>query len=228
MHKSLMERSLLSLFITILSFSLVGFAVPTWMPDEYPPDLITVVNPHSSGGQYYLKSSTDQGEEGDCRVERNLYWPTYSKNHGSFAPNFFIRGGDLYSMTNETHILQVVALNFTDHNTDHYHATQGNPPSAHAVGHDIISGPTTRYKLQLVEPKKAVANTGVGEGKYAYGKWSWYGPILLYAFGPQHKDLKGTLFYTCKDGVYLDIHSGPPPVGCDPSTFHARNVLRVH
>ncbi|CAG8591996.1 4733_t:CDS:2 [Acaulospora colombiana] len=143
---------------------LVGFAVPTWMPDEYPPDLITVVNPHSSGGQYYLKSSADQGLEGDCRVERNLYWPTYSNNHDSFAPNFFIRGGDLYSMTNETHILQVVALNFTDHNTDHYQPSSGNPPSAHAITHDIISGPTTRYKLQLVDPKKAIANTGVGEG----------------------------------------------------------------
>jgi hypothetical protein len=220
-----MERSLLSFLVTLLSLSLVGLAVPTWMPDEYPPDLITVVNSHSSGGQYYLKSSTDQGkylplwgrasidnfaisagEEGDCRVDRNLYWPTYSKNHESFAPNFFIRGGDLYSMTNETHILQVVALNITDHHTEHYQATRDNPPSAHAVGHEIIYGPTVRYKLQLVEPKKVYKNTGEGEGKYAVGKWSWYGPILLYSFGPHHKDVKGTLFYTCMDGVYLDIH----------------------
>lgn len=136
----------------------------------------------------HSRYSPPLGLDGDLYVQ-HANTPAYSEDHRHFAPNFFVRGGDLYSMTNATHILQVVALNLTYNPSD-----------------EEYQGPKFRYKLQLVDPGRARSNTGVGVGKYAPGKYSWYGPILLYSFGPRHKDRKGTLFYSCIDGVYVDIH----------------------
>lgn len=210
-----MSRSLLLWLSSLLSLSLLVIALPTYLQDEYLlPDLITVVNKDSGGGRYYLKSFAEPGLEGDCTVQKHEHGPTYSKDHEMFAPKFFVKGGDLYSMTNSTHILKIVALNITalEHYTE-YETDHRQPPSS-------------RYKLQMVDPQKAKKNTGVGKMQYAPGIWSWYGPILLYSFGPQHEELKGSLFYSCPDGVYVDVHNGPPPSGCEPVTLHARNILR--
>jgi hypothetical protein len=52
--------------ITIASFfwsALLAFALPTWLQDEYLPDLITAVNQDSSGGHYYLRSSAPIGKD---------------------------------------------------------------------------------------------------------------------------------------------------------------------
>ncbi|KAG8802854.1 hypothetical protein FRC17_006325 [Serendipita sp. 399] len=217
---ALFHSLLVSLFCLIWAVS----AIPTWIQDEYEPDLVTAVNYDSSGGDYYLKSSALPGHEGDCVVHR-AHSPRYSKDHEQFAPNFFVKGGDLFAMTNSTHILQAVALTYMDHKAHHY--VWKPLPGSSGRGPELTDEPTLRYKLQLVDPSKARKNTGRKENQYAPGKWSWSGPILLYDFGAQHAQAKGCLFYSCHGDVYVDIDGGRPPVGCEAITLHSRNVLRL-
>ncbi|KAG8755456.1 hypothetical protein FRC14_004038 [Serendipita sp. 396] len=213
-----------SLLISLFCWTWMISAIPTWMQDDYEPDLVTVVNYDSSGGDYYLKSSALPGQDGDCIIQRASS-TRYSKDHERFAPNFFVKGGNLYAMTNNTHVLQAVALTILDKNTHHY--VHKPRPGEQGRGPELTDEPTLRYKLQLVDTTVARKNTGVVEKKYAPGKWSWSGPILLYDFGPQHVQTKGCLFYSCHDGVYVDVNGGAPPVGCEGVTLHSRNVLRL-
>lgn len=164
--------------------------------------------------------------EGDCVIERSWYTHRYAKEDERFAPNFFIRGGELYSVTNSSHVMRVVALRILDHDTEHYHPEY---KGEHGQEPMTTKGPFVRYKLQLVDPHKARTNAGPDINKYAHGTFSWGGPILLYSFTPEHETkYKGSLFYACSDGgIYVDVHNFPPPLGCKPVTLHARNVLRL-
>lgn len=144
-----------------------------------------------------------QGDEGHTVVRK--YWDVaaYSKENEEFAPKFFIRGGDLYSMTNNTHMLRVAIHNQTDPDVKYpvpNYDDNGVVGSGDSQQTRFVSGPKQRYKLKLVETSKFDRNVGVGEGKYLAGSWAWHGPILVYTF-----HLTGSLFYSCWDGVYLDV-----------------------
>lgn len=144
------------------------------------------------------------GLEGDAIV-RNASWDgeAFKKEHEDFAPHFFIRDGDLYSMTNSTHLLRVAVMNITDPDVKYIINDYNYVPGDAQHQARFTTTTKQRYKLKLIEPAKYDSNVGQGEGKYLTGSWSWQGPILLYAFQGVPK---GVLFYSCDDGVFAGAH----------------------